>query len=89
MTQKFPQIEHKEIKKVVILLGFQYINTVGNHEQYKNKETGKKTTLPFYKKPYHSRLIKDIAWQIGITKKELIKFATDKKEFKKLRINLK
>jgi len=82
MTPKDKQFGYKETRKVVELLGFEYILTHGSHVQMKNKKTGSKTTLPFYKRPYGQRLIEDIAWQLDISKTKLVKLATDKKAFK-------
>lgn len=88
MTPKEKQFGYKEAKKVAELLGFEHILMVGSHDQLKNKQSGKKVTLPFYRQPYGIRLIRDIAWQLGISKEKFILLATDKKAFKEERKRL-
>jgi predicted RNA binding protein YcfA (HicA-like mRNA interferase family) len=63
-----PEVKHKDAKRVAKRLGFTFRNTVGSHEQYKNMETGRKTTIPNYKESYGDELIKNICRQMDIKK---------------------
>lgn len=85
MTKKTAQIGYRETKKVVEALGFLSRLSVGSHHHFKHPQTGKKITLPFYKKPYSDFLISNIARQAGLGKNRLLELCTNKNSFKKIK----
>ena len=85
MTPKISKFGYKESKRAVELLGFIYKNTGGSHSHFKNPDTGKKATLPFYKEHYGDRLVRDIAWQAGLSKHDFEVLATNKAVSKKMK----
>ena len=85
MTKKTAQIGYRETKKVIEVLGFISKLSVGSHHHFKHPQTGKKVTLPFYKKPYSDFLILNIARQAGLSKKRLLELSTNKNSLKEIR----
>ena len=82
MNYSSEPLSYKTAKKVVLALGFVFRGCVGSHEQYKHPTSGKKVTLPFYKKHYHPDLEHSIAKQAGISVQRFRELATNKQRRK-------
>jgi len=76
MTSVFPNVNSKQIVKVVEKLGFEFVRQSGSsHAVYRNKSTGSRTTIPIHgKKSLKRKTIKSICKDVGITIEELISF---------------
>jgi predicted RNA binding protein YcfA (HicA-like mRNA interferase family) len=76
MTSLFPDVNSKQISKVVEQLNFQFIRQSGNsHAIYKRTSDNKRTTIPIHgKKSLKRKTIKSICKDIGITLEQLKNF---------------
>jgi len=73
MTSLFPDVNSKQIIKVVERLNFQFIRQSGNsHAIYKRTNDNKRTTIPIHgNKSLKRKTIKSICKDIGITLEQL------------------
>lgn len=73
MTSFFPDVNSKQIVKVVEKLGFEFIRQSGSsHAVYRNNDDGRRTTIPIHgKKSLKRKTIKSICKDIGISIDEL------------------
>ena len=73
MTNVFPDINSKEIIKVIKKLGFEFLRQSGNsHAIYRRTSDGCRTTVPIHgKKSLKRKTIKSICKDSGITLEEL------------------
>ena len=69
MTSLFPDINSKQIIKVVEQLGFEFVRQSGSsHAIYRRTSDNKRTTIPIHgKKSLKRKTIKSICKDIGIT----------------------
>ena len=76
MTSLFPDVNSKQIIKVVERFDFQFIRQSGNsHAIYKRVSDNKRTTIPIHgKKSLKRKTIKSICKDIGITLEQLKSF---------------
>lgn len=73
MTSAFPDVNSKQITKVIEKLGFEFIRQSGSsHAVYRRASDGHRTTIPIHgKKSLKRKTIKSICKDIGITIEEL------------------
>jgi len=73
MTSVFPDVNSKQIIKVIEKLGFEFIRQGGSsHAIYRRASDGHRTTIPTHGKPSIKRkTIKPIYQDVGITIEEL------------------
>ena len=69
MTSVFPDVNSKQIVKVVEQLGFEFVRQSGSsHAIYMRTSDNKRTTIPIHgKKSLKRKTIKSICKDIGIT----------------------
>jgi len=69
MTSVFPDVNSKQIVKVVEQLGFEFIRQSGSsHAIYRRTSDNKRTTIPIHgRKSLKRKTIKSICKDIGIT----------------------
>lgn len=74
MTSSFPDINSKQIIKVVEQLGFEFVRQSGSsHAIYRRTSDNKRTTIPIHgKKSLKRKTIKSICKDIGITLEKMI-----------------
>lgn len=72
MSGHYPPITCKELKAILKFLGFSMESTRGSHEQWTKVEGGKKykVTVDCPKSPFTQTLIKSMAGQAGVSKKD-------------------
>lgn len=75
MSGHYPPITCKELKAILQSLGFTHQSTHGSHEQWTKVEQGRKykVTVDCPKSPFTQTLIKSMASQAGVTKKDFYK----------------
>jgi predicted RNA binding protein YcfA (HicA-like mRNA interferase family) len=75
MTSIFPDVNSKQIIKVIENLGFEFIRQSGSsHAIYRRTIDNRRTTIPIHgRKSLKRKTIKAICKDIGITIDELIK----------------
>ncbi len=75
MSGQHPPITCRELKAILKALGFSLETTVGSHEQWTKVEGGRKykVTVDCPKSPFTQTLIKSMAAQAGVTKKDFYK----------------
>jgi len=73
MTSIFPDVNSKQIIKIVEKLGFVLVRQSGSsHAIYRRESDGRRTTIPIHgKKSLKRKTIKSICKDVGITVKEL------------------
>lgn len=73
MTDTFPDVNSKQMIKVLEKLGFEFARQSGSsHAIYRNNASGKRTTVPMHsKKSLKRKTIKAICKDIGMTTTEL------------------
>ncbi len=73
MTNIFPDINSKQIIKIVEKLGFRFVRQSGSsHAIYRREGDGSRTTIPVHgKNSLKRKTIKSICKDIGITLEEL------------------
>jgi len=73
MTSTFPDVNSKQMTKVVKKLGFEFVRQSGtSHAIYRRNTDGLRTTIPIHgKKSLKRKTIKAICKDIGITVAEL------------------
>lgn len=76
MTSVFPNVNSKQIIKVVEQLDFEFVRQSGNsHAIYRRASDNKRTTIPIHgKKSLKRKTIKSICKDIGITLEQLKSF---------------
>lgn len=69
MTSVFPDVNSKQIVKVVEQLGFEFVRQSGSsHAIYRRTSDNKRTTIPIHgRKSLKRKTIKSICKDIGIT----------------------
>lgn len=69
MTSFFPDVNSKQIVKVVEKLGFEFVRQSGSsHAFYRRNADGRRTTIPIHgKKSLKRKTIKSICKDIGIS----------------------
>lgn len=69
MTSTFPDINSKQIAKIIEKLGFEFIRQSGSsHAVYRRSSDGRRTTIPIHgKKSLKRKTIKSICKDVGIT----------------------
>lgn len=75
MSGQHPPITCRELKAILKFLGFLLEATSGSHEQWTKIEDGRKykVTVDCPKSPFTQTLIKSMASQAGVTKKDFYK----------------
>ncbi len=73
MNNFFPDVNSKQIIKVIEKLGFELIRQTGiSHAVYRRSDDGRRTTIPIHgKKSLKRKTIKSICKDIGISIDEL------------------
>jgi predicted RNA binding protein YcfA (HicA-like mRNA interferase family) len=73
MTSFFPDINSKQIIKIIEKLGFELIRQSGtSHAVYRRASDGRRTTIPVHgKKSLKRRTIKSICKDVGISIEQL------------------
>jgi predicted RNA binding protein YcfA (HicA-like mRNA interferase family) len=73
MTSFFPDVNSKQVIRVVEKLGFEFIRQSGSsHAVYRRNTDGRRTTIPIHgKKSLKRKTIKSICKDIGISIDEL------------------
>jgi predicted RNA binding protein YcfA (HicA-like mRNA interferase family) len=73
MTSFFPDINSKQIIKIIEKLGFELIRQSGtSHAVYRRESDGRRTTIPVHgKKSLKRRTIKSICKDVGINIEQL------------------
>lgn len=73
MTSFFPDLNSKEIIKVVEKLHFKFVRQSGtSHAMYRRESDGRRTTIPIHgKKSLKRKTIKSICKDVGISVEEL------------------
>lgn len=76
MTSVFPDVNSKQIIKIVEQLKFEFVRQSGNsHAIYRRTSDNKRTTIPIHgKKSLKRKTIKSICKDIGITLEQLKNF---------------
>lgn len=76
MTSVFPNVNPKQIIKVVKQLDFEFIRQSGNsHTIYRRTRDNKRTTIPIHgKKSLKRKTVKSICTDIGISLEQLKSF---------------
>lgn len=71
MSSNYPPLTCKEVKKILINLGFKLKDQKGSHEQWIKDIGGKrfKVTVDCPKAPFSHRLIKYMASQAGVSRR--------------------
>lgn len=71
---KLPRITAKEIMSILEKAGFVCVRKSGSHQIYKNKENGKRTTIPYHsQKILHPKLLKSVLKDADLSIEELIR----------------
>lgn len=72
MSGQQPPITCKELKAILVHLGFVFTNQRGSHEQWEKIANGRKykVTVDCPKSPFSQELLKSMAHQAGCTKKD-------------------
>jgi predicted RNA binding protein YcfA (HicA-like mRNA interferase family) len=75
MTETFPDVNSKQIIRVLERLGFEFVRqTGGSHAIYRRSSDNRRTTVPVHgKKSLKRKTIKSICKDIGISLEELSK----------------
>jgi predicted RNA binding protein YcfA (HicA-like mRNA interferase family) len=73
MTSIFPDVNSKQIAKIIEKLGFILIRQSGSsHAIYRRQSDGRRTTIPIHgKRSLKRKTIKSICKDVGITVEEL------------------
>jgi len=73
MSSVFPDVNSKQIIKIIVKLGFEFIRQSGSsHAIYRRDHDGRRTTIPTHgKKSLKRKTIKSICKDVGITIEEL------------------
>ena len=73
MTSTFPDVNSKQITKIIKKIGFEFVRQSGtSHAIYRRTTDGLRTTIPIHgKKSLKRKTIKAICKDIGITIKDL------------------
>jgi len=73
MTSTFPDVNSKQIIKIVEKMGFVLIRQSGSsHAIYRRESDGRRTTIPIHgKRSLKRKTVKSICKDLGITIKEL------------------
>ena len=73
MTSIFPDVNSKQIVKIIEKLGFEFIRQSGSsHAVYRRASDGHRTTIPIHrKKSLKRRTIKSICKDVGISLEQL------------------
>lgn len=72
MSQAHPPLQSRDVKRILIKLGFKFIAQRGSHEKWQKKLCGRTwtVTVDCPKAPFSQDLITSMASQAGVTKKE-------------------
>ena len=72
MTNIFPDVNSKQITKIIEKLGFEFVRQSGSsHAIYRRASDGRRTTIPIHNKSLKRKTIKSICKDVGITIEEL------------------
>ena len=76
MTGVFPDVNSKQIIKIIEKLGFEFTRQSGSsHAIYRRESDGRRTTIPVHgKKSLKRKTIKSICKDVGVTIEELKDF---------------
>ena len=74
MSKDFPDLNYKQISKIVKNNGYSFIRQAGSHEIWIHKTQGSAVTIPHHKKSLKRKTVKSIFACMGIAVKEYKKY---------------